>query len=275
LLNFAFRKEFEILKEITSSQNPLVKDIIELKSKASKRREKKLCIIEGQKEIEIALESGIVVEKLLVDKSIESIPDLFQDKIQEIIYCSADVMDKLAIRDLKSKFVAIAQTKYLDLSEVKLSSNPFVLILENIEKPGNLGSLFRTADAANVDLIICTDMQTDLYNHNVIRNSLGCIFSKQIIYCSNQEAFDFCKKNRIETQATFLHTDHYYYQQDFQKPTAIIFGTESTGITDFWQINSDHTIKIPMLGKIDSMNVSNSASILLYEVVRQRNFSLN
>jgi RNA methyltransferase, TrmH family len=258
------------LKEITSSQNPLVKEIIELKSKASKRREKKLCVIEGQKEIEIALESGIVIEKLLVDKSIISIPDLFQNKIQEIIYCSADVMDKIAIRDLKSKFVAIAQTKYLTLSEVNLSEKPFVLILENIEKPGNLGSLFRTSDAANVDLIICTDMQTDLYNPNVIRNSLGCVFSNQIVFCSNIEALDFCQKNKIKTQATFLHTEDYYYQQDFTQPTAIIFGTESTGITEFWQTKANHKIKIPMLGKIDSMNVSNSASILLYEVVRQR-----
>jgi RNA methyltransferase, TrmH family len=258
------------LKEITSSQNPLVKDIIELKSKASKRREKKRCIIEGQKEIEIALESGLVIEKLLVDKSIHSIPDFFQDKIQEIIYCSTDVMEKIAIRDLKSKFVAIAQTKYLQLSDVKLSNNPFVLILENIEKPGNLGSLFRTADASNVDLIICTDMQTDLYNPNVIRNSLGCVFSMQIIFCTNQEALDFCLENKITTQATFLHTDFYYYQQDFALPTALIFGTESTGITEFWQTNGDYKIKIPMLGKIDSMNVSNSASILLYEVVRQR-----
>lgn len=258
------------MKEITSSQNPLVKDIIELKSKASKRREKKRCIIEGLKEIEIALESGIVIEKLLVEKSIQSIPELFQNQIQDIIYCSTEVMEKIAIRDLKSKFVAIAQTKYLQLSDIKLSENPFVLILENIEKPGNLGSLFRTSDAANVDVIICTDMQTDLYNPNVIRNSLGCVFSKQIVYCTNQEALDYCIQNKIETQATFLHTDFYYYQQNFKKPTAIIFGTESTGISDFWQNNADYKIKIPMLGKIDSMNVSNSASILLYEVVRQR-----
>ncbi len=259
-----------ILKEISSVQNPLVKDIIELKSKASKRRETKRCIIEGQKEIEIAIESGISIEKLLVDKSISFIPELFESKIQEIIFCSSEVMDKIALRDLKSKFVALAQTKYLSISDIKLSKNPFVLILENIEKPGNLGSLFRTSDAANVDLIICADMQTDLYNPNVIRNSLGCVFSKQIVFCTNQEAFSFCKKNKIATQATFLHTENYYYQQDFTQPTAIIFGTESTGITEFWQSNADHTIKIPMLGKIDSMNVSNSASILLYEVVRQR-----
>ncbi len=258
------------MKEISSTQNQLVKDIIELKTKSSKRKEKQLCIIEGQKEIEIAIESGIFIEKLLVDKSISSIPKLFESNIQEIIFCSSDVMEKIAIRDLKSKFVAIAKTKYLSLNDINLSDNPFVLILENIEKPGNLGSLFRTSDASNVDLIICTEMQTDLYNPNVIRNSLGCVFSKQIVFCNNHEALNFCKKNKINTQATFLHTDFYYYEQDFIKPTALIFGTESTGISDFWQQYADYKIKIPMLGKIDSMNVSNSASILLYEVVRQR-----
>ena len=258
------------MKEITSTQNPLVKQIIELKSKASKRKELKLCIIEGLKEIEIALQSQIKIEKILVDNALEKIPDFLLSSEAELLSCSKSVMEKLAIRDLPQSYIAIAKTNYLTLSDVKLSQNPLVLILENIEKPGNLGSLFRTSDAANVDVILCTEMKTDLYNHNVIRNSLGCIFSKQIVYCTNDEVLQYCQDNHITTQATFLHTNNYYYQQDFKQPTAIVFGTESTGITEFWQKNADHLIKIPMLGKIDSMNVSNSASILLYEAVRQR-----
>ena len=248
----------------------MVKLILELKFKAAKRKEQGLCIIEGQKELEIAVASGLVIEKLLLEKSLELTNPFLKDIALEVFECSSEVMEKIAIRDVKSSIIAVARANYLSLSEVKLSENPFVLILENIEKPGNLGSLFRAADAANVDVILCTDMKTDIYNHNVVRNSLGCVFSKQIVSCTNQEALDFCKKNEIEIFTTYLHTDKYYYQEDFNLPTALVFGTESTGVSDFWIWNTEHKIKIPMMGKIDSMNVANSASILLYEVVRQR-----
>ena len=248
----------------------MVKLILELKFKAAKRKEQGLCIIEGQKELEIAVASGLVIEKLLLKKSLELTNPFLKDIALEVFECSSEVMEKIAIRDVKSSIIAVARANYLSLSEVKLSENPFVLILENIEKPGNLGSLFRAADAANVDVILCTDMKTDIYNHNVVRNSLGCVFSKQIVSCTNQEALDFCKKNEIEIFTTYLHTDKYYYQEDFNLPTALVFGTESTGVSDFWIWNTEHKIKIPMMGKIDSMNVANSASILLYEVVRQR-----
>ena len=248
----------------------MVKSILELKFKAAKRKEQGLCIIEGQKELEIAVASGLVIEKLLLKKSLELTNPFLKDIALEVFECSSEVMEKIAIRDVKSSIIAVARANYLSLSEVKLSENPFVLILENIEKPGNLGSLFRAADAANVDVILCTDMKTDIYNHNVVRNSLGCVFSKQIVSCKNQEALDFCKKNEIEIFTTYLHTDKLYYQEDFNLPTALVFGTESTGVSDFWISNTKHKIKIPMMGKIDSMNVANSASILLYEVVRQR-----
>ena len=248
----------------------MVKLILELKFKAAKRKEQGLCIIEGQKELEIAVASGLVIEKLLLKKSLELTNPFLKDIALEVFECSSEVMEKIAIRDVKSSIIAVARANYLSLSEVKLSENPFVLILENIEKPGNLGSLFRAADAANVDVILCTDMKTDIYNHNVVRNSLGCVFSKQIVSCTNQEALDFCKKNEIEIFTTYLHTDKLYYQEDFNLPTALVFGTESTGVSDFWIWNTEHKIKIPMMGKIDSMNVANSASILLYEVVRQR-----
>lgn len=248
----------------------MVKSIVELKFKAAKRKEQGLCIIEGQKELEIAVASGLVIEKLLLEKNLELSNPSLRDTALEVFECSSEVMEKIAIRDVKSSIIAVARASYLQLSNVKLSENPFVLILENIEKPGNLGSLFRTADAANVDVIICTDMKTDIYNHNVVRNSLGCVFSKQIVSCTNQEALDFCKKNNIEIYTTYLHTDKFYYQEDFNSPTALLFGTESTGVSDFWISNTKHKIKIPMLGKIDSMNVANSTSILLYEVVRQR-----
>ena len=237
-MNLYFWKK-PLLKEISSLQNPLVKQIVELKSKSSKRREHELCIIEGKKEIEIAIESGIQIESLLVDINSTEMGSHFQDKVKEVFLCSSQIMAKVALRQSTNSLVAIAKTKYSSLNDIKVKENPFILILENIEKPGNLGSLFRTSDAADIDLILCTEMQTDLYNPNVIRNSLGCVFSKPIIYCTNKEALEFCKMNNVLTYATFLHTESYYYQKDFKKPTAIIFGTESTGISPFWQEAAD------------------------------------
>jgi RNA methyltransferase, TrmH family len=259
------------MNEISSLQNQLVKTIVDLKAKASKRRSEKKCIIEGWKELEVAIESGVVIDKILIDRQFVeefSSQPLLENK--EIYLCTKDVMEKITIRDNREKILAIASITYNSLKDVELSEKPIILILENIEKPGNLGALLRTADAAGVDLILYTNGQTDIFNHNVIRNSLGCVFSKQIVACSNEEALAFCKKHAIKTFATYLHTDQYYYSHDFQTPTALVFGTESTGISPFWIAQADTVIKIPMLGKIDSMNVSNSASILLYEVVRQR-----
>lgn len=261
-------------KEITSLQNTIVKQVIELKSKASLRRKNSQCIIEGEKEVDIAYLSGIEIQSLLVDKShLESLNQYSWINSSSKYLCSREVMDKISIRESTQNVVAIAQTKNLSFTDIKISKNPLVLILENIEKPGNIGALLRTADAANVDLVLCCEMQTDLFNPNVIRNSLGCVFSKQIIACSNKDAFKFCQDHDIQVFSTFLHTDRYYYERDFRIPTAIVFGTESTGISKFWQLHSKDLLKIPMLGKIDSMNVSNSASILLYEAVRQRTIS--
>lgn len=258
------------MKEISSVQNPLVKDIVELKAKAAKRRALNLCVIEGRKEIEIAIASGVEVLKLIVENNLsEELSSVFKSVPEQYIV-STQIMDKIALRDVRQSFVAVARTKPLALSDIKLSANPFILILENIEKPGNLGSLLRTADAANVDAVLCTQMTTDIYNANVIRNSLGCVFAKQVVLCSNEDALRFCRQKNITIHSTYLHKENFYYQQNFVQPTAIVFGTESTGISTFWQENSDALIKIPMMGQIDSMNVSNSASILLYEVVRQR-----
>lgn len=260
------------LKHISSPQNALVKKVIELKTKASARRQEKRCIIEGFKEIDIAFESQIEIQTLLVNE--ENYEELekysFSSKCQDILVCSNEVMEKIAVRDTKQKAIAIAHTDYKSIDDLTLSSNPIVLILENIEKPGNLGALFRSCDAARVDAILCTSMQTDLYNPNVIRNSLGCVFSQNIVYCTNEEALDYCIKNHIKIYSTYLRTEHYYYDKNFAEPTALVMGSEGFGITDFWLQAPVELIKIPMLGKIDSMNVSNSASILLYEVVRQR-----
>ncbi len=144
-------------------------------------------------------------------------------------------------------------------------------MLESVEKPGNLGAVLRSADAAGVDALIICDPLTDLYNPNLIRSSIGAIFTVPTVACSSQECIDFLKGKGIQILTAQLQDSHLYYDYDMTRGTAIIMGTESTGLSDIWREAADAHIRIPMLGKMDSLNVSISAAVLMYEAVRQRN----
>ena len=269
-----YKRKTEV-KHISSTQNQLIKDIVELKSKAKIRQKLQKTIIEGSLELKTAMSAGIEIEMILaLPKDIEE--GLFEITASniEVISVSHEVMEKIALRESGNRTcIAVARTLSHDINKLNLSPVPFLLVLEGIEKPGNIGALIRTADAAGVDAILCCDFQTDIFNPNVIRNSLGCVFSKQIVSCTSEEAIAFCKKHQVQIITTYLHTDQSYYDIDMQIPTAIVMGTEATGVTEKWLEPDMQKIKIPMLGTIDSMNVSNSASIMLYEVVRQRRIS--
>ena len=255
---------------ITSLQNPSIKKIIELRAKASKRKNENLCVVEGWIEIDIAIQSGFIPVGFYFEKEDENrFLNKYNNRFQNIAYfVNSIITEKIATR--KGEIIGLFECKNQSEQELQLPENPFVLILENIEKPGNLGSLFRTSDAAGVDLIICTEMQTDIYNPNVIRNSLGTVFSNQIITMTNEEAHAFCKRNQINIVTTYLHTSKNYYHINMQNSVSIVMGNEHSGISNFWIENSDELVKIPMNGAIDSMNISNAAAIMMYEVVRQR-----
>ena len=256
---------------ITSLQNPSIKKIIELRAKASKRKNENLCVVEGWIEIDIAIQSGFIPVGFYFEKEDENrFFNKYNIRFQNIAFIvNSNITEKIATR--KGEIIGIFECKNQNLQTLKLPKNPFILILENIEKPGNLGSLFRTSDAAGVDLIICTEMQTDIYNPNVIRNSLGTVFSNQIIPMTNEEAHVFCKRNQIKVVTTYLHTTSDYYHINMKNGTAIVMGNEHSGISNFWIEKSEELVKIPMNGAIDSMNISNAAAIMMYEVVRQRN----
>ena len=145
--------------------------------------------------------------------------------------------------------------------------------MEAVEKPGNLGAILRTADAAPADAVIVCDPHTDIYNPNVVRSSIGCLFTVQTAVCSNQEALDFLKKKNIHAYAAELNAAEFYQNVDFSHPSAIIMGTEADGLSSFWLKHADSRIKIPMRGKIDSLNVSVSTAILTFEAMRQRDFA--
>lgn len=258
---------------LTSTQNPKIKSLLALE-KPRERRKQQLFIVEGVKEIKLALEAGYKIGNIFFcDEIIDPEESQFirqQDKL--LIPVSKEVFDKIAIRESTGGMIAVAEQKAHELHQLKISNNPLVLVLEAVEKPGNLGALLRTADAAGVDAIIICDPQTDFYNPNVIRSSVGCVFTKQIASATSKDTIDWLKKNKIAIYCTYLKASKPYHQVDFTIPSAIVMGTEATGLSDEWVKNSDANIIIPMQGKIDSMNVSTSAAVVVFEACRQRGF---
>ena len=259
--------------KITSTQNPKVKSLLALE-KPRERRKQQLFIIEGKKEIGLALEAGYKIGNLFFCDEIVTRAELEEFPLEDklLIPVSKEVFDKIAIRESTGGLLAVAEQKTHRLEDIKLKSNPLILILEGVEKPGNLGAVLRTADAANVDAVIICDPQTDFYNSNVIRSSVGCVFTRQIAASSSEETIAWLKKNNISIFCTYLKASKPYHQTDFTKPSAIVMGTEATGLSDIWVKNSTTNIIIPMLGKIDSMNVSNATAVVVYEAMRQRDF---
>ena len=188
---------------------------------------------------------------------------------------SLQIFGKIAYREGSDGLVLIAEPKYLNLPELTLSSNPLLIVLESVEKPGNLGAVMRTADAAGVDAVIICDPYTDLYNPNSIRSSVGCIFTRQIVAASSMEVMEWLLINKINAYASAL-TDNAkgYHLFDYRVPTAFIMGTEATGLSRQWLDFCQSEIIIPMMGIADSLNVSASTSILVFEALRQRNFRI-
>jgi RNA methyltransferase, TrmH family len=261
------------MKQISSIQNPFIKNVLQLQDKAKVRKQSGTFIIEGQREIELAIKGGYEIETLLVDTEIVSKLlnlNLFQAK--EIIEISSTVYQKIAYRDSTEGIIAIAKSKLLTLSNLILSNNPLILVAEGLEKPGNLGALLRTADAANIDAVIIANPKSDMYNPNIIRSSVGCLFTRQIAVASTEEVVNYLKEKNINIYCATLQDSTEYHVQNYNQPTALVVGTEATGITEFFRQNATKNINIPMQGVIDSMNVSVAAAILLFEAKRQRGF---
>ncbi len=261
------------MKQITSSQNPFIKSLVVLQEKAKARKQSGTFLIEGMREIELALKGNYEVETVLfcpelLDKSY----DLSILKSYNPIEISKEVYQKLAYRDTTEGIIAIAKSKSLALSDLVLPENPLILVMEAIEKPGNIGAMLRTCDAANVDAVIIANPKTDLYNPNIVRSSVGCLFTNQIATGTSDEVIKFLNKKNITIFGATLQNSQFYHTQDYTTPTALVVGTEATGLTQVWRENTIQNIIIPMQGEIDSMNVSVASAILLFEAKRQRGF---
>lgn len=262
-------------KEITSIQNPYIKELFQLKEKSRDRKKSGKFLIEGEREIRLAIKGNYEIETILY------FPELFSEarlndltaKHLSTIQISQEIYQKLAHRDTTEGIIAIAKSKSHNLESIQFKhKNLLILVAEAPEKPGNIGALLRTADAANVDAVIIANPKTDLYNPNIIRSSVGCLFTNQIATGTTKEIIPFLKEHNIHIYCAALQASVEYHTQDFTKPTAIVVGTEATGLSEAWIDNSTQNIIIPMQGEIDSMNVSVAAGILIFEAKRQRKF---
>ena len=262
-------------KNITSPQNTYIKTLKALTEKSRKRKKCGLFLIEGQRELSLAVKANYQIDTVLFYPKFMDAKDLSAliDLKTELIEISLDVFQKLAYRSSTEGIIAVAKSKSHDIPDLNFScKNPLILVAEAPEKPGNIGALLRTADAANLDAVIIANPKTDLYNPNIIRSSVGCVFTNTIATGTTEDIIYFLKSKDIEIFCATLQDSVNYHEQDYTKPTAIIVGTEAVGLTAAWRNAATKNIRIPMQGEIDSMNVSVAAGILIFEAKRQRQF---
>jgi TrmH family RNA methyltransferase len=260
---------------ISSLQNPRVKAVVGLRQR-SDRDERGEMLIEGYRELKRALDNDYL------PKAVFFCPALFMGSNEpaliercravkaEIVECTAPVFEKMSYRDRPEGLLAVGPQIRRSLADLKLPPNPLIVVAESIEKPGNLGTILRTSDAAGVHAVIVCDRCTDINNPNVVRSSIGTLFSLPVVEASTEETLAWLHTNHIHILAATPHTDFEYYSMDLRPGTAIVVGTEQYGLSEEWMKAADLKVRIPMLGQADSLNVAAATTILLYEAVRQR-----
>lgn len=261
---------------ISSTQNAKVKFLLNLQQKSSARRENGLFVAEGLREIQHCADAGFEIDSVFCCRNISRTAELqhLLDSLgstTRLFEVSPQVYEKIAYRDGTEGVIAEIKARSLGLDDLDLGPSPLVIVLESVEKPGNLGAVLRSADAAGADALIVCDPLTDLYNPNLIRSSVGAAFTVPTVACTSEECIEFLKSHGIKILTAQLQDSELYYNSPMTEGVAIIMGTESTGLSQLWRKAADAHIRIPMLGQIDSLNVSVSAAILLFEAVRQRN----
>lgn len=262
------------MKTISSPSNPLIKSLLQLQSKSRERRNRELFLVEGRREISLAISGGYQLEQLLYCPDLlteDELRKIIEGSQAELISITKEVYERLAYRPSTEGIVATFKAEDHQIENFRPESdNPLILIAEAPEKPGNIGALLRTADAAAVDAVIIANPRTDLYNPNIIRGSVGTLFTVQVYQGSTDEIINWLKEHNINIYCAALQASVSYLNVDMQGPTALVVGTEADGLSDEWLNNSNQNIIIPMSGAIDSMNVSVAAGILIFEAKRQR-----
>ncbi len=286
------------IETITSAQNRKVKELLTLVEKSKARSAAGLFVVEGQRELGHCLDAGFIPETLFICGEVMAVQnnavngaktghlteniegkdglDALIAKAEAlnprlgVVQIPAFLYEKVAYRGSTEGIIAEVHSVPRSLEDLRLGERPLVMVLESVEKPGNLGAVLRSADAAGADAVIVCDPLTDIWNPNLIRSSVGAVFSVPVAVCTSADAIAFLKKRGIRIFTAQLQDSEWYYDTDMTGATALVMGTESTGLTQAWRDSADAHIKIPMLGRLDSLNVSVSAAVLLYEAVRQR-----
>lgn len=254
--------------DISSLQNPRIKQLVKLRERRT-RDEEGLMLVEGMYEIETALKSGLVPQTIYTSPEVAGDRNLSFTNT-ECITVSPRVFSKISYRDNPDGWLAVFRIPQHTLEELALPAFPFVVIAEAVEKPGNLGAILRTADAAGVDALLVCDPRVDIYNPNVVRASRGTLFTVPVVQISNQQALDWLRKNNIKVLAATPSASKVFSDSELRESVAIAVGTEDEGLSDFWLSHADEKVLIPMKGKVNSLNVAASVAIIAYEVVRQR-----
>jgi TrmH family RNA methyltransferase len=255
---------------VTSPENPHLK---QLKSLWDNRKRKKsgLFFAEGVKEIEMAVEGGYKVVEVFFAKGFDIRKTALNVPADIIFYeLSENLAKGVMYREKTEGVTAVFEARSMIPDDIVLSENPMVIVLESVEKPGNLGAVIRTADACGADAVIVCDAKTDVFHPNVIRSSVGCLFSKQVAVASGDETLSWLRSKGLAVVTASVQAKKYHYDAALNRPVALVFGTEADGLSDFWNNNSDVAVKIPMMGKNDSLNVSVSVAVMCYEVLRNR-----
>ena len=261
-----------MLPLIESAQNPKIKGLTALLQKHRARRDSLLFAVEGVREVTMALCAGYIPQALYYLPQIISDPHQSFTLPQEL-QCqpvSLSVYQKIAYRESTEGVVAVLHQQKRELTHIHLSSNPLILVTEAVEKPGNIGAILRTADAARVDAVLVCDPHCDLYNPNLIRASIGALFTCKVITCTSKEAVAWLQQHQIRIYAATLQDSVPYHTQNYTFGSAIVVGSEANGLSPIWRDAAFESVQIPMFGAIDSLNVSVSTSIILFEALRQR-----
>lgn len=259
---------------ITSKHNPAVKALVSLRRRREREREG-VTLVDGYEELACALQGGVEIKHLYYCPELMGVGQ--EAELAKIVQggtpateLSREVFEKVAYREGADGWLAVVPAIKTDLGHIEVSGKPFILVCESVEKPGNLGAVVRTADAAGVDAVISVDGVTDWANPNVIRASKGAVFALPVASTTQAEFYEWLKAHQIQIIAATPDTETAFTEADYTGGVALFIGSEKYGLSDFWLQNADIKVRIPMAGKVNSLNVATSGALLLYEAVRQR-----
>ncbi|MGI6373864.1 MAG: TrmH family RNA methyltransferase [Patescibacteria group bacterium] len=262
-------------ENISSLSNKKIKSLIRLR-KSSERKKLGLSIVDGLREVSLALEGGVEVLELFYCPSLAKDKKLTKEWLSKlkITAVSESIFKEICYKSKPDGYLAIIKVKNPQLKELSIKAEPLIVILDRVEKPGNIGAVIRTAFAAGVDLIIITNNQTDLYHPNSIRASEGLIFKQAILEAPLLTTITWLRERKIKTYAAVTNSQTDYTKKDYQGPLALVFGSEAKGLGDDWLKETKETVRIPMQAEVDSLNISASVAILIYEARRQRGLTV-